>query len=163
VTDPPGTDRGASSLLVVAAAGLAVVLAALVIDVGLLVAHRLRVAAAADAAALAAAPVTFRRFGAAADPRSEAAAIARQNDAVLVSCVCGINTSLATRSVRVVVAADIDLVFFGRQRVTAESAASYTPIRLGAMASGEPNPGRTTSPSIRAPPRKSARTDPAQR
>ena len=144
-TDARIADRGASSILVVAAAGLAVILAALVIDVGLLVAHRLRVAAAADAAALAAAPVTFRQFGAIAGPRSEAAAIARENGAVLVSCVCGIDPSLATRSVRVVVAAEIDLMFFGRQRVTAQSAAAYTPIRLGAV--GGRDPPVTSAPS----------------
>jgi hypothetical protein len=120
--------RGASSLLAVAATGLAIVLAALVLDVALLVGHRLQMAAAADAAALAAAPVTFRGFGTTLSPRGEAAAIARANGARLVTCACAVDTSLRVRSVRVVVAADAHLLFFGRQRVTAESVATYTPI-----------------------------------
>ena len=128
MTDAGRGDRGASSLLVVAATAVAVVVAALVIDVAVLVGHRLRVAAAADASALAAAPVTFRAFGTSGSPVAEAAAIARDNDAVLLTCACPVDPTLRSRSVRVVVASDVELLFFGRQRVTAASAATYTPL-----------------------------------
>ena len=121
------SEAGSSSLLAIAAVAVALVVAVLVVDVGILVAGRLQVAAAADAAALAAAPVTFRSFGAAGGPVAEAARFADANGARLVSCVCAVDATLAERTVRVVVASHVDLLLFGRLAVSAESAASYRP------------------------------------
>ena len=122
---PQPSDRGAVAVVASAIAALALVLGAMLVDVTVLVAHRLRVAAAADAAALAAAPATF-------DGRetawSAASSVAAANDVRLVTCRCDANRSLAPRRVEVVVADAVDLVFFGRHQVTAASAALYSPL-----------------------------------
>ena len=65
-------ERGSAAILVLGVAGLVMVLTIGVADVGLILSARLEAAAAADAAALAAAPVTFRPFGAAGTPAAEA-------------------------------------------------------------------------------------------
>lgn len=107
------------------AAGLALVAAGLV-DVGRLVAAHTQATAAADAAALAAAPLTF----AGGDPRSEAAAFATRNGARLEACRCRLDRSLAARVVRVEVTKTIDLALFGSRTVRARAAAEFAPLDL---------------------------------
>ena len=86
------------SLLLLAVGGFVVVLAVLLADLGGFLAARLQASAAADAAALAAAPVTFRRFGSAGTPIDEAARFAVANGARLVTCRCPVDRPAASRS-----------------------------------------------------------------
>jgi secretion/DNA translocation related TadE-like protein len=79
-------ERGAVSLVVVAAMGFAVILASLVVDVARASAARARAQAAADAAALAAAQEQLLPTG--RSPDEVAAAYAVRNGARLVSCQC---------------------------------------------------------------------------
>lgn len=85
---------------------------------------------AADAAALAAAPVTFRDFGAPDGPRTEAARLASLNGAVLVGCVCPVDRSWDTRTVRVEVRRSIGLPILGTVAVSATSVATFEPTAL---------------------------------
>jgi hypothetical protein len=85
---------------------------------------------AADAAALAAAPVTFRPFGANRGPTAEAAAFAARNGARLVSCRCAIDRSWNARTVHVVVARSLALPVVGSITVRASSRATFEPLLL---------------------------------
>jgi len=91
---------------------------------------RLDAATAADAAALAAAPVTFLPFGASGSPRDEAARFARLNGSELLSCVCIVDRSFANRTVVVRVAVSVRLPFVGDTRVEAVGRAEFVPALL---------------------------------
>ena len=86
--------------------------------------------AAADAAALAAAPVTFRPFGASGSPAQEAARFAAANESVLVACSCPADPSWETRSVVVTVRRTFPVILFGERAVEATSRAEFIPTRL---------------------------------
>jgi len=101
-----------------------------IVDVGLLLAGRLRVTAAADAAALAAAPVTFRPFGARAGPREEARRFATANGARLVSCDCARNPSWEPRTVRVVVERRVELLLGPTVVIRAAARSRFEPLAL---------------------------------
>ncbi len=118
------------SLLLLAVGGLVVVLTVLLADVGGFLAARLQASAAADAAALAAAPVTFRPFGSAGSPIDEAARFAVANGARLVTCRCPVDPSWSPREVEVVVAVSVDLMVFGATEAQARSRAEFIPIEL---------------------------------
>lgn len=115
-------------LLVVAMA--LVVLTVAVGAGGQYVAAYLEAAAAADAAALAAAPVTFRPFGAQGTATEEAARFAAENGARLVVCRCRADETWAPRTVEVEVEQTVRLVVFGTRTVRATSRAEFTPARL---------------------------------
>lgn len=85
---------------------------------------------AADAAALAAAPVTFRPFGASGTAREEAAIFAAANGAVLSLCVCPQDPSWDNRTVEVTVRRRVRLVLFGERSVEAKSRAEFAPSLL---------------------------------
>jgi hypothetical protein len=87
-------------------------------------------ASAADAAALASAPVTFRPFGALGSPRNEAARFARANGARLVRCDCPVDRSWATRTVSVTVSRRISLPVVGVVVINATSRAIFEPSAL---------------------------------
>jgi hypothetical protein len=91
---------------------------------------RSQVQAAADAAALAAAPVTFRPYGSGGNPAAEAARLAAANRARLVRCICSIDPTWATRRVEVEVLREVDLIVLGRRAVRAVAAAEFAPIEL---------------------------------
>lgn len=91
---------------------------------------RRRAVAAADAAALAAAPVTFRPYGARGSPTQEAARFAIANGARLLSCHCAIDRSWASRTVVVEVETVVHAVFFGPRTVRASSRARFSPPQL---------------------------------
>jgi hypothetical protein len=110
--------------------GLILVLAVLLGAVGAYLNARVRVSAAADAAALAAAPVTFMPFGATGTPADEAARFARLNGADLVSCMCPLDPSWEPRTVRVEVATTVTVWPAGRVRVSATSRAEFVPALL---------------------------------
>ena len=115
-------------LLAVAVAGVVLVLA--VVAVGQLLAGRARAQAAADAAALAAAPVTFRPFGADGTARQEAALFAGANGSVLVACRCPLDPSWEPRTVVVEVEYSFPVMLFGSMRARASAWAEFIPTRL---------------------------------
>jgi len=122
--------QGAATAVVAALLVVGMVLALLVADVARVTEARARLTAAADAAALAAAPATFADFGAGADPYRSAAEMARANSAQLVECSCRVDRSWATRMVRVVVASDVDLTLLGARHLEASAAAEFSPVLL---------------------------------
>lgn len=124
------SDRGSLMPLAVAATALAMVLAVLVGGVGQAFIARNRAASAADAAALAAAAVTFRPFGSAGDPETEAGRFATLHGVQLVSCDCRVDRSYAPRRVTVVVAATTEIVGLGRRTFRATSSAVMEPLAL---------------------------------
>ena len=123
-------EQGSAAVLLLAVAGLMVILAVGVADVGIAFAGRLQAAAAADAAALAAAPVTFRPFGAAGSPAEEARRFAGANGARLVVCRCSIDRSWQPRVAEVVVERRVELLGIGSITVRASSRAEFSPAAL---------------------------------
>lgn len=119
-------ERGSSSLMALMIATALVLVAGGLVGVGRLVAAHVQVTAAADAAALAAAPLTFL----AGDPRSEAVEFARRNGSRLVSCRCVRDPRLSARVVTVVVVATVDLGLLGEHSVRARAAAEFDPMDL---------------------------------
>lgn len=114
----------------IAAVGMAVLLVAAVGSVGAGVSAYTKAAAGADAAALAAAPVTFRPFGAPGSPQREAAAFAAANGSRLLRCRCPIDRSWAPRSVKVTVARTVSILGIGQVTVRASSRATFDPSKL---------------------------------
>ena len=124
------SEHGSAASLLLAVAGLVVVLTIGVADVGAALAARLQAAAAADAAALGAAPVTFRPFGAEGSPASEAGRLAAANGATLVSCRCSIDRNWRSRGVEVTVERRVSLLGLGSITVRASSQAEFDPTKL---------------------------------
>ncbi len=122
--------RGSASVVMLGVVGLLLLLAVAVADVGMLLGARLQAAAAADAAALAAAPVTFAPFGATAGPREEAARFASANGSTLVSCHCPVDRTWNTRQVEVTVERSVRLLMMGNRTVAASSRAEFVPVAL---------------------------------
>lgn len=118
---------------------------------GRLVAARLEAATAADAAALAAAPVTFAAFGARGSPSQEAARFASLNGARLVGCRCPVDRSWRRRTVEVVVEREVELPL-GRWAVRSVGRAEFVPLRLlsGATERLLAHPRVSLSPAARA-------------
>lgn len=86
---------------------------------------------AADAAALAAAPVTFRSFGASGSATDEARRFAETNGGQLMSCSgCEWDPSWRRRVVEVEVSVETGLLWFGTTSVTAVAAAEFVPVQL---------------------------------
>ncbi len=123
-------EAGSATVVIVGVVALACVLGLFVADVAVYVRARTAASVAADAAALAAAPVTFAAFGATGTPADEARRFAAGNGGVLVSCDCAIDRSWAAREVRVVVAVPADLLLFGPRLVHASSHAEFDPTAL---------------------------------
>ncbi len=123
-------DRGSVSLLVLGLVGVLIVLGLMLGSVGNYLSVRGRAQMAADAAALAAAPVTFRPFGSLGSPAAEAARLAAANGATLVACVCPVDHSWSSRIVEVEVEREVDIVVLGRRAVRAAAAAEFAPVEL---------------------------------
>ncbi len=123
--------EGAVGVVVAALAGLAVVLCLLVTDVAAVVAEREQLATAAEAAALAAAPLTFNGFAIDVDPTRAARDVATANGARLVACRCPYDRSWAPRTVVVQVSTEVDLRLLGRRSLSVAAAAEFRPIALG--------------------------------
>lgn len=124
------SDESGSVVVGTAIAGLVLVLAAAVGVTGAGVAAYTAASNAADAAALAAAPVTFRPFGARGTPVQEAAWFARRNGTRLTSCVCPVDVSWAKRTVVVTVRRTLRVPGIGTVSVSATSRATFDPTRL---------------------------------
>lgn len=123
-------EQGAASILLLGVAGVVLLLTLAVADAGIVLSARLNAAAAADAAALAAAPVTFRPFGAAGTPAEEAGRVAAANGAVLTRCSCAVDRSWYPRFVDVEVEQRVELFGVGAFTVRASSRAEFVPAML---------------------------------
>jgi secretion/DNA translocation related TadE-like protein len=110
--------------------GLVLVMIVAVGSVGSAIGAYTKAAGAADSAALAAAPVTFRPFGALGSPTREAAVFAQANGATLVSCRCTVDRSWEARTVEVTVERVVSIMGVGRIRVRATSRATFEPAAL---------------------------------
>jgi secretion/DNA translocation related TadE-like protein len=124
------SDRGGAGVLLVAVAGVVLLLAAVLAGVGSYLRARVEAVAAADAAALAAAPVTFLPFGATGTPAEEAARFAAANGARLLSCACPLDPSWDARTVIVRVGREAPLWPVGSVTVTATGRAEFLPALL---------------------------------
>ncbi|CAN5880511.1 hypothetical protein BH23ACT5_BH23ACT5_05510 [soil metagenome] len=120
------SQRGSATLLTVALLSTLVMVAAGMAGVSRLVVAHVQATVAADAAALAAAPLTF--LG--GHPAREAATHAAVNGATLVSCRCSADPRPVIRTVTVEVVSHIELPVFGRIPVRARAAAEFDPLRL---------------------------------
>ena len=123
-------EEGVAGLLVLAMATVSMLLGLLTIDVATYLHARTRAQVAADAAALAAAPVTFRSFGAAGSPAEEAAVFAEANGAELIECRCPVDGSWEPRTVEVEVSVSIDPLLLPATAVGATSRAEFVPTSL---------------------------------
>jgi secretion/DNA translocation related TadE-like protein len=124
------SDRGAAGIVLVGVAALVLLFGAALGSVGAFLNARVRVSAAADAAALAAAPITFLPFGAAGTPAEEAARFARLNGTELDRCICPIDPSWEPRTVEVEVSREVMIWPVGHIRVSAVSRADFVPAML---------------------------------
>jgi secretion/DNA translocation related TadE-like protein len=118
------------TVLMLGVVGLMIVLGVMLGTTGHYLAARSHVQMAADAAALAAAPVTFRPFGSQGNPAAEATRLAAANGGRLVRCTCPINPSWANRTVYVEVVQEVNLIVLGRREVRAVAAAEFAPVEL---------------------------------
>ena len=109
---------------------VALVLAAGIGAIGQGLVARSRASTAADAAALAAAAVSFRPFGSDGDPIAEASRFADEHGATLVSCDCPVDRTYAPRRATVVVAIAVDVLGVGVRRFEATSSAVLEPVAL---------------------------------
>ena len=123
-------DRGSASLLLVAVAALVLLFGAALGSVGAYFRVRVEATTAADAAALAAAPITFLPFGATGTAQQEAARLARANGARLISCQCAHDPSWDPRTVHVEVEIVANLWPAGAIPVRATGKAEFTPVML---------------------------------
>ncbi len=124
-------EGGSVGVVVAVLAAFVVILSLLLVDVAHVVAARASLTTAADAAALAAAPVTFASFGTTGSPTLAAVEMAAANGVELVYCACDTDTSWSTRQVSVTVGVTVDLVLLGDRRLTATAAAEFSPVALG--------------------------------
>jgi hypothetical protein len=129
-------DDGAAAALLVGVAGVILVLTLGLASVGVYLRARVEATTAADAAALAAAPVTFLPFGAAGTPADEAARFAAANGATLIACDCPLDSSWNARTVTVEVARRVGLGPLGVVEVRAKGRAEFVPALLLEGASG---------------------------
>lgn len=124
------TDRGSVTVLAVGVLVLALVLAAGVTAVGQVAIARNRVTAAAEAGALAAAPVTFRPFGATGSATDEATRLVRSNGAELVRCDCRPDSGYDPRTVVVTATLDVDVLGLRGVSIEATAVAEFRPVAL---------------------------------
>lgn len=110
------------------ATAIAALLGVAVAAIGMLYAARAQATNAADAAALAAA-VSSYPLASPTDPVTAARHAAELNDAVLVSCRCARDASLAVRTVEVATAMEIEVPVFGSVTVQGVSRAEFDPLR----------------------------------
>lgn len=124
------SDRGGAAVLLLGVVAVVLLLAAVLGAVGAYLRARVEAVAAADAAALAAAPVTFLPFGAEGTPAEEAARFASANGTRLLSCVCPVDSSWEPRTVTVRVSREARLWPVGSLIVTAVGRAEFLPALL---------------------------------
>ena len=124
------SERGSVSVLVVTVLTLGFLLAVAVTGIGQVLVARERLITAAEAGALAAAPVTFRPFGASGSPGAEADRLVRSNGAELVRCYCSYDPQYNSRTVTVT--ARLAVTVLGLREIDLEytAAAEFRPVDL---------------------------------
>lgn len=132
-------EGGSATVVMIGLVGVVVVLGLLVADAAVHLRGRMLAVTAADAAALAAAPVTFHGFGTAATPEAEAVRFATANGAVLDRCACPVDRTWRRRTVTVTVSVTTSLFLFGDRTVDASSTAEFTPIRIAQAPARRPD------------------------
>lgn len=120
-------ERGSAAVTLLGVIAVALVLAVGLSAVGTWLRARTEANAAADAAALAAAPVTFLPFGAEGTPAEEAARFAAINGTRLVWCVCPPNPTWEPRTVEVEVEKQVPIWPFGTFAVRGRGRAEFVP------------------------------------
>ena len=125
-----GSDRGSVTVFAIGALALALVLMAGVTAIGQVVIARNRVTAAAEAGALAAAPVTFRPFGAAGSATDEAARMVRSNGATLIRCDCRPDPGYNPRTATVTAMVKVNVMGLRETRIEASAVAEFRPVAL---------------------------------
>ncbi|VAW05737.1 hypothetical protein MNBD_ACTINO02-2343 [hydrothermal vent metagenome] len=134
------TERGAASGLVLTIVIWGIMMAWMVAAVAIAGTAKMRAESAADGAALAAAPVTFRPFGARGSATGEAARFARANGAELSMCTCRPDPSWNERTVEVRVVVYARVPGLGAIPVRAQSRATFDPLALLDEGAPEPAP-----------------------
>lgn len=122
-------EKGAMTLVMVAATGLVAALAVATAAVAVAYAARTTANTSADAAALAAAVATYPPAKDGSDPLAEARRAASYNGAQLVSCACSVNRSLRARTVTVVTSVGVVVPLFGELDVKGAARAEFDPRR----------------------------------
>lgn len=124
------SERGSASIAVLGVGAVILILSVGLSAVGSYLVARAEAETAADAAALAAAPVTFLPFGARGSPTEEAARFAALNHARLVACRCPIDPSWEPRTVEVTATRTVVIWPLGTFEVTAAGRAEFVPALL---------------------------------
>ncbi|HSM01603.1 MAG TPA: Rv3654c family TadE-like protein [Acidimicrobiia bacterium] len=124
------SDRGSASLALIGVMGLVLVLAVGLAAVGAYLRARVEASTAADAAALAAAPITFLPFGSKGPPVDEAIRFARLNGARVVLCMCERDQSWEPRTVEVTTERTVEIWPLGVFTVRATGRAEFVPALL---------------------------------
>lgn len=124
------SERGSAAIAAVGLVVLGFMLMVGLAGIAQVVLARAKVVAAAEAGALAAAPVTFRPFGATGSPSAEADRLVRANGARLVRCSCPYDSGYGPRTV--VVTARLSTTVLGLREMTlrATAAAEFSPVAL---------------------------------
>jgi len=124
------TEKGSASIALLGVGAVVLVLAAGLAAVGSYLVAQAEAEIAADAAALAAAPVTFLPFGARGTPAEEAARFAALNHARVKVCHCPLDPSWEPRTVEVETIRVITIWPLGSFEVTAVGRAEFVPALL---------------------------------
>ena len=123
-------ERGSVSVIVAAIVPGLVIAGTVIVALTQVVIGSERAAAAAEAGALAAAPVTFRPFGTDATASQEAARVVAANGGALTNCSCPHDATWETRVVRVEVQVEVDVILFGSITLTRHARAEFSPTKL---------------------------------
>ena len=121
------SEAGSVTIALLGVMAVAILVGLTLIDIAAYISGGVQASTAADAAALAAAPLTFRAFGSSVTPAREAAYFAAANGAVVVVCRCIVDRSWRTRTVEVIVERRLVLTLFGRRTIRAVGRAEFTP------------------------------------
>lgn len=128
---PCRSEVGSVTLLAVGVATTVLILMVVLADLVVLIGAHIQATVAADAAALAAAPITFDPTASADRPCEVASAFASANGATLATCVAPPDRSWNARTAAVTVVVTADLLIAGSSRVTGRAAAEFRPVDLG--------------------------------
>ena len=124
------SERGSVTVAAVGALTLGFLLVVGLAGIGQLFIARSKVVAAAEAGALAAAPVTFRPFGASGSATAEAAKLVRANGAELTRCSCTHDPGYDPRTAIVTARMTVAVLGFREVTLEATAAAEFRPVAL---------------------------------
>lgn len=124
------SEQGSVTVLSVGALVLVFALVVGMAGVAQVVVARTRVVTAAEAGALAAAPVTFRPFGASGSAIDEAARLVRANGAEFVNCSCDHDPGYTPRTATVTARLTVAVLGIRDIGLEATAAAEFRPVEL---------------------------------